>query len=95
MNIKQEPGKKPARCFLKGCTVTKSTFFTLFRYGEAPQFSIPPELMQHFRSYDRNVDGNIDPYEFLALAQDMNLTSPIPLMTNGVCFILLYFVFNL
>ena len=51
--------------------------------------------MQHFRSYDQNVDGNIDPYEFLALAQDMNFTSPIPLMTNGVCFILLYFVFNL
>lgn len=30
--------------------------------------------MQQFRLYDANADGRIDPYEFLAIIQDMNIS---------------------
>ena len=30
--------------------------------------------MTHFRMYDANADGSIDPYEFIAIIQDMNIS---------------------
>lgn len=44
------------------------------RYGQAPQFEVPTSVMQQFRVYDANADGRIDPYEFLAIIQDMNIS---------------------
>ena len=45
-----------------------------FSYGSAPQFNVPEPIMREFRVYDANADGYIDPYEFGAVAHDLNLT---------------------
>ena len=46
----------------------------LFRYDLAPSYdNIPEPYMNLFRSYDVNVDGTIDPYEFITIAHDLQL----------------------
>ena len=39
-----------------------------------PQYEIPAPAMNHFRIYDANADGNIDPYEFMQIIQDLNIS---------------------
>ena len=39
-----------------------------------PQYEIPAPAMNHFRIYDANADGNIDPYEFMQIIQDLNVS---------------------
>ena len=53
------------------------------RYGEVPQYEIPSAAMNHFRIYDANADGSIDPYEFMQIIQDMNI-SLVDTAGNGV-----------
>ena len=51
----------------------------------APQFDIPLELLNKFRSFDRNADGNIDPYEFIELAKRLNMSFTDDNRMNTVC----------
>jgi hypothetical protein len=43
-------------------------------YGDIPQFDVPQSVMNLFRMYDNNADGSIDPYEFLGVIQDQNIS---------------------
>ena len=36
-------------------------------YGEAPDYELPPGIMDAFRYYDQDGDGYLDPYEFAPL----------------------------
>ena len=38
-----------------------------FGYGEVPFYDLSPGVMDQFRVYDANGDGNIDPFEFVVL----------------------------
>ncbi len=51
----------------------------------APQYDLPQELVNLFRTFDLNADGNIDPNEFVELAQKMNLSLTEQNRMNAVC----------
>ena len=38
-----------------------------YGYGEAPDYELPPGVMDAFRYYDHDGDGYLDPYEFAPL----------------------------
>ena len=53
------------------------------RYGLASSYDdIPDSIMNEFRSYDFDADGNIDPYEFIGISSELAMdSSRIPLNT--------------
>ena len=42
-------------------------YLAYYGYGEAPDYELPPGVMDAFRYYDQDGDGYLDPYEFTPL----------------------------
>ena len=39
-------------------------YVAYYGYGQAPDYELPPGVMDAFRYYDQDGDGYLDPYEF-------------------------------